>query len=101
MQHKSKLNEPIASYLIKPVQRVTKYQLLLKDLLTYCEEHTGEIKVSILFCIVEFKSVSLCAIIVVDDVTGDGAAITVSFRANVRQFLNTLSSQSSWLSDIL
>ncbi|BFZ15658.1 hypothetical protein BsWGS_18696 [Bradybaena similaris] len=44
MQHKSKLNEPIASYLIKPVQRVTKYQLLLKDLLTYCEEHTGEIK---------------------------------------------------------
>ncbi|CAG5121035.1 unnamed protein product, partial [Candidula unifasciata] len=44
MQHKSKLNEPIASYLIKPVQRVTKYQLLLKDLLTCCEEHTGEIK---------------------------------------------------------
>ncbi|XP_012941789.1 triple functional domain protein isoform X2 [Aplysia californica] len=44
MQRKSKLNEPIASYLIKPVQRVTKYQLLLKDLLTCCEEHTGEIK---------------------------------------------------------
>ncbi|GFR63450.1 kalirin, partial [Elysia marginata] len=44
MQHKNKLNEPIASYLIKPVQRVTKYQLLLKDLLTCCEEHTGEIK---------------------------------------------------------
>ncbi|XP_046859404.1 kalirin-like isoform X4 [Xenia sp. Carnegie-2017] len=27
----------IAAYLIKPVQRITKYQLLLKDLLTCCE----------------------------------------------------------------
>ncbi|KAL8603862.1 hypothetical protein ACOMHN_049681 [Nucella lapillus] len=44
MQHKYKLAEPLASFLIKPVQRVTKYQLLLKDLLTCCEEHTGEIK---------------------------------------------------------
>ena len=26
------------SYLIKPIQRITKYQLLLKDLLTCCEE---------------------------------------------------------------
>ncbi|XP_025096323.1 triple functional domain protein-like isoform X1 [Pomacea canaliculata] len=44
MQHKYKIGEPLASFLIKPVQRVTKYQLLLKDLLTCCEEHTGEIK---------------------------------------------------------
>nr|KAG5714838.1 hypothetical protein BaRGS_000326 [Batillaria attramentaria] len=44
MQHKYKMGEPLASYLIKPVQRITKYQLLLKDLLTCCEEHTGEIK---------------------------------------------------------
>ncbi|XP_070187687.1 triple functional domain protein-like isoform X2 [Littorina saxatilis] len=44
MQHKYKMSEPLASFLIKPVQRITKYQLLLKDLLTCCEEHTGEIK---------------------------------------------------------
>ncbi|XP_076464280.1 kalirin-like [Babylonia areolata] len=44
MQHKYKMPEPLASFLIKPVQRVTKYQLLLKDLLTCCQEHTGEIK---------------------------------------------------------
>ncbi|KAI8761241.1 triple functional domain protein, partial [Biomphalaria glabrata] len=44
MQRKAMLDERIASYLIKPVQRITKYQLLLKDLLTCCEEHTGEIK---------------------------------------------------------
>ncbi|XP_048253877.1 triple functional domain protein-like isoform X2 [Haliotis rufescens] len=44
MQSKHKLNDPVASFLIKPVQRITKYQLLLKDLLTCCEEHTGEIK---------------------------------------------------------
>ena len=45
VQRKNKLSEPIASYLIKPVQRVTKYNLLLKDLLSCCEEHTGEIRV--------------------------------------------------------
>lgn len=27
---------PLAAYLLKPVQRITKYQLLLKDLLRYC-----------------------------------------------------------------
>ncbi|XP_053386213.1 kalirin-like isoform X3 [Mercenaria mercenaria] len=44
MQKKHQLNEPVSSYLIKPVQRITKYQLLLKDLLSCCEGHTGEIK---------------------------------------------------------
>ncbi|KAK3594846.1 hypothetical protein CHS0354_005769 [Potamilus streckersoni] len=44
LQQKHKLAEPVASYLIKPVQRITKYQLLLKDLLSCCEGHTGEIK---------------------------------------------------------
>jgi hypothetical protein len=29
---------PLAAYLLKPVQRITKYQLLLKDLLRYSEE---------------------------------------------------------------
>ncbi|KAL4217263.1 hypothetical protein ACF0H5_023714 [Mactra antiquata] len=44
MQKKHQLNESVPSYLIKPVQRITKYQLLLKDLLSCCEGHTGEIK---------------------------------------------------------
>lgn len=46
MQHKHNVPHPIAAYLIKPVQRITKYQLLLKDLLSCCEEDQGEIKVS-------------------------------------------------------
>lgn len=29
---------PLAAYLLKPVQRITKYQLLLKDLLKYSDE---------------------------------------------------------------
>lgn len=29
---------PLAAYLLKPVQRITKYQLLLKDLLKYCTD---------------------------------------------------------------
>lgn len=29
---------PLAAYLLKPVQRITKYQLLLKDLLRYADE---------------------------------------------------------------
>ncbi|XP_074654482.1 kalirin-like isoform X2 [Tubulanus polymorphus] len=44
LQHKNNLTGPLASYLIKPVQRITKYQLLLKDLLSCCEEGKGEIK---------------------------------------------------------
>lgn len=32
LQRKHKVEHPIAAYLIKPVQRITKYQLLLKDL---------------------------------------------------------------------
>jgi len=46
VQQKHRLNGPISSYLIKPVQRITKYQLLLKDLLACCEEGQGEIKVT-------------------------------------------------------
>jgi pleckstrin homology domain-containing family G member 4 len=35
-----KLNHklPLGAYLLKPVQRITKYQLLLKDLLKYSED---------------------------------------------------------------
>lgn len=32
LQRKHRVEHPIAAYLIKPVQRITKYQLLLKDL---------------------------------------------------------------------
>lgn len=36
---------PVSAYLIKPVQRITRYQLLLKELLSCCEEgFEGEIK---------------------------------------------------------
>ncbi|XP_067120464.1 LOW QUALITY PROTEIN: triple functional domain protein-like [Centruroides vittatus] len=44
IQHIHNVPHPIAAYLIKPVQRITKYQLLLKDLLSCCEEGHGEIK---------------------------------------------------------
>ncbi|XP_067143192.1 guanine nucleotide exchange factor DBS-like isoform X3 [Centruroides vittatus] len=33
---------PLGAYLLKPVQRITKYQLLLKDLLKYSEEGPGQ-----------------------------------------------------------
>lgn len=32
---------PLGAYLLKPVQRITKYQLLLKDLLRYSEDQPG------------------------------------------------------------
>ncbi|XP_060724800.1 kalirin RhoGEF kinase b isoform X2 [Tachysurus vachellii] len=44
IQKRHGLANSISSYLIKPVQRITKYQLLLKELLTCCEEGKGEIK---------------------------------------------------------
>ncbi|TRY93448.1 hypothetical protein DNTS_005746, partial [Danionella cerebrum] len=44
IQKKHGLSNSISSYLIKPVQRITKYQLLLKELLSCCEEGKGEIK---------------------------------------------------------
>lgn len=47
LQKKHKIEHPIAAYLIKPVQRITKYQLLLKDLQSCCQEGQGEIKVLI------------------------------------------------------
>ena len=37
LQRRNSLEHPIAAYLIKPVQRITKYQLLLKDLLSCCD----------------------------------------------------------------
>ncbi|XP_043921535.1 triple functional domain protein [Protopterus annectens] len=44
IQHRHGLANSVSSCLIKPVQRITKYQLLLKELLTCCEEGKGEIK---------------------------------------------------------
>ncbi|XP_055685708.1 kalirin isoform X2 [Lutzomyia longipalpis] len=44
IQKKHKIEHPLAAFLIKPVQRITKYQLLLKDLQSCCEEGQGEIR---------------------------------------------------------
>lgn len=44
LQRKHKIEHTLAAYLIKPVQRITKYQLLLKDLQSCCDEGQGEIK---------------------------------------------------------
>ncbi|KAH8386158.1 hypothetical protein KR200_001683 [Drosophila serrata] len=44
LQRRLEVDHPLPAYLIKPVQRITKYQLLLKDLLSCCEESHGEIK---------------------------------------------------------
>lgn len=45
VRRKYSILHPIDAYLIKPVQRITKYQLLLKDLLSCCDEgQEGEIK---------------------------------------------------------
>ncbi len=47
VQKKYNIEHPISAYLIKPVQRITKYQLLLKELQSCCdEEGKGELKVS-------------------------------------------------------
>lgn len=38
LQKEHNIMHPIAAYLIKPIQRITKYQLLIKDLLTCSEQ---------------------------------------------------------------
>lgn len=46
VQKRYSIEHPISAYLIKPVQRITKYQLLLKELQSCCdEEGKGELKV--------------------------------------------------------
>lgn len=44
VQRKHNLEHSLPAFLIKPVQRITKYQLLLKDLQSCCDEGQGEIK---------------------------------------------------------
>ena len=51
LQRRFGLEHPIAAYLIKPVQRITKYQLLLKDLLSCCDQDQGEIKDGLEVCL--------------------------------------------------
>jgi len=43
IQMRKQLNESINSYLIKPIQRITKYQLLLKELASCCKSEKSEI----------------------------------------------------------
>ncbi|XP_040567429.1 triple functional domain protein isoform X3 [Lepeophtheirus salmonis] len=50
LQRQKNLEHPIAAYLIKPVQRITKYQLLLKDLLSCCDVD-NEIKDGLEVCL--------------------------------------------------
>ena len=45
LQRKHRVEHPIAAYLIKPVQRITKYQLLLKDLQVYDDDDRGKHKI--------------------------------------------------------
>ena len=44
MQRNGQLKCSLDSYLIKPIQRITKYQLLLKDLVSCCEDNRSETK---------------------------------------------------------
>ena len=44
LQRSNQLKCSLDSYLIKPIQRITKYQLLLKDLLSCCEDNRNETK---------------------------------------------------------
>ena len=46
---------PLAAHLLKPVQRITKYQLLLKDLLKFSEEQS---------CCTELQEALDCMLIV-------------------------------------
>lgn len=50
IQHKHKVEHSLPAYLIKPVQRITKYQLLLRDLQSCCDEGQGEIKDGLEVC---------------------------------------------------
>lgn len=50
IQQKYKIEHSLPAYLIKPVQRITKYQLLLKDLQSCCDEGQGEIKDGLEVC---------------------------------------------------
>jgi hypothetical protein len=64
LQKKHKVEHTIAAYLIKPVQRITKYQLLLKDLQSCCEEGQGEIKVSAYSHVRRFGFISFSGIMI-------------------------------------
>lgn len=68
---------PLAAYLLKPVQRITKYQLLLKDLLKYSDEPS---------CCTELQEALDCMLVVlkcVNDsmhqtaITGFGVSIII------------------------
>lgn len=71
---------PLAAYLLKPVQRITKYQLLLKDLLKYSDEPS---------CCTELQEALDCMLVVLKCVNDSmhQTAIT-GFGVNIILFTN-------------
>lgn len=51
IQQRLKIEHPLQAYLIKPVQRITKYQLLLEQILACCDEGQGELKDGLEVCL--------------------------------------------------
>lgn len=47
IRQKHKIELELASYLITPVQRITRYPLLLQDLMTCCDEGQGGLKAAL------------------------------------------------------
>ncbi len=47
LQQQQELSLSLQAYLIKPVQRITKYQLLLTKLRDNCEEGTGKAEIAV------------------------------------------------------
>lgn len=82
---------PLAAYLLKPVQRITKYQLLLKDLLKYSDEPS---------CCTELQEALDCMLVVlkcVNDsmhqtaITGFGVSVLLAFGLSWTVVLSVLS----------
>lgn len=73
---------PLAAYLLKPVQRITKYQLLLKDLLRFTDSGT---------CAKELQKALDCMLIVLKCVNDSMHQIAITgFPVSVSSLTNVL-----------